>query len=179
MPEIGIRPTISTDLTELSNLGHAYQTAYVWQMERSVEEGQIAVSFREIRLPRKVRVEYPRSPELIQQVWSQRLEMLTATLQERPVGYIRLEDHFSPSTAWVTDLVVGENVRRQGIASALLLAAQQWATQRSLRRMVISLQSKNNPAIRLALKLGYEFCGYNDHFYSNRDIALFFARFLR
>jgi len=179
MPEIGIRPTISSDLSELTGLEHSYQTTYVWQMERSVEDGQISVGFREIRLPRKVRVEYPRSPELIHQEWSQRLEMLTATLQEMPVGYIRLEDHFSPSTAWVTDLVVRENVRRQGIATALLLAAQQWSTQRDLRRMVISLQSKNFPAIRLALKLGYEFCGYNDHFYANRDIALFFARFLR
>ena len=179
MPEIGIRPTISTDLSELTSLEHSYQSTYVWQMERNVEDGQILVSFREVRLPRKVRVEYPRSPELIHLEWSQRLEMLTATLQEIPVGYIRLEDHFSPSTAWVTDLVVRENMRRQGIATALLLAAQQWSVQRNLRRMVISMQSKNYPAIRLALKLGYEFCGYNDHFYANRDIALFFARFLR
>jgi len=179
MPEIGIRPTISTDLSELTSLEHSYQSTYVWQMERNVEDGQILVSFREVRLPRKVRVEYPRSPELIHLEWSQRLEMLTATLQEIPVGYIRLEDHFSPNTAWVTDLVVRENMRRQGIATALLLAAQQWSVQRNLRRMVISMQSKNYPAIRLALKLGYEFCGYNDHFYANRDIALFFARFLR
>lgn len=179
MPEIGIRPTISTDLSELTSLEHSYHSTYVWQMERNVEDGQILVSFREVRLPRKVRVEYPRSPELIHLEWSQRLEMLTATLQEIPVGYIRLEDHFSPGTAWVTDLVVRENMRRQGIATALLLAAQQWSVQRNLRRMVISMQSKNYPAIRLALKLGYEFCGYNDHFYANRDIALFFARFLR
>jgi RimJ/RimL family protein N-acetyltransferase len=38
--------------------------------------------------------------------------------------------------------------------------------------------SKNNAAIRLAQKLGYEFCGYNDHYYETQDIAIFFGRTL-
>jgi RimJ/RimL family protein N-acetyltransferase len=38
------------------------------------------------------------------------------------------------------------------------------------------LQSKNLPAIRLAQKFGYEFCGYNDQYYINQDVALFFAK---
>jgi RimJ/RimL family protein N-acetyltransferase len=41
------------------------------------------------------------------------------------------------------------------------------------------MQSKNHPAIQLAHKLGFEFCGYNDHYFSNQDIALFFSRPLR
>ena len=38
------------------------------------------------------------------------------------------------------------------------------------------MQSKNYPAIHLALNQGYAFCGYNDHYYSTQDIALFFVR---
>jgi ribosomal protein S18 acetylase RimI-like enzyme len=45
--------------------------------------------------------------------------------------------------------------------------------------MILEMQSKNIPAVHLAMRLGYEFCGYNDHYYSNQDIALFFAQFLR
>lgn len=179
MPEIEIRPTISSDLIELVRLEHAYQTPYVWQMERIIDEGQVSVNFREVRLPRAVRVDYPRPPELLRQEWSQRLEMLTATHQGVPVGYIRLEDHFAPGTVWVTDMVVRLDQRRNGIGTALLLAAQQWSLQRKLKRIVISMQSKNYPAICMAEKLGYEFCGYSDNFYVNRDIALFFAQFLR
>ncbi len=62
---------------------------------------------------------------------------------------------------------------------ALVLAAQDWASQRNLLRMIIEMQSKNFPGIHLAMKMGYEFCGYNDQYYASRDIALFFARFLR
>jgi GNAT superfamily N-acetyltransferase len=76
-------------------------------------------------------------------------------------------------------LVVVPSARRKGIASALILAAQDWARRRNDRRMILELQSKNTPAIRMALKLGFEFCGYNDHYYLNQDIALFFTQFLR
>jgi RimJ/RimL family protein N-acetyltransferase len=41
------------------------------------------------------------------------------------------------------------------------------------------VQSKNVPAIRLAQKSGFEFCGYNDQYYLNKDVALFFAKVLK
>jgi hypothetical protein len=31
----------------------------------------------------------------------------------------------------------------------------------------------------MALKIGYEFGGYQDQYYTNQDTALFFNRFLR
>jgi ribosomal protein S18 acetylase RimI-like enzyme len=111
--------------------------------------------------------------------WSRRSALLVGLMNNALVGYISLMEGISPTTAWVTDLVVAPQVRRNGIASALILAAQDWARPRKNRRMILEMQSKNLPAIRLALKLGFEFCGYNDHFYSNQDIALFFAQFLR
>jgi len=41
------------------------------------------------------------------------------------------------------------------------------------------MQSKNNPAIRMANKLGFSFCGFRDHYFPNQDLALFFSRFVR
>jgi ribosomal protein S18 acetylase RimI-like enzyme len=71
---------------------------------------------------------------------------------------------------------VAPNWRRRGVASAMLDSAREWAEQRGHRRIFLELQSKNHAAIRLAQKHGYEFCGYNDHYYSTQDVALFFAR---
>ena len=59
---------------------------------------------------------------------------------------------------------------------ALILAAQSWAVDRKNTRALMEMASKNNPAICLARKLGYEFCGYNDLYYDTQDIALFFGR---
>jgi RimJ/RimL family protein N-acetyltransferase len=59
------------------------------------------------------------------------------------------------------------------------MAVQAWALQRGARRIVLEMQSKNHPYIRLAQKFGYEFCGYNDQYYPTQDVALFFGRALK
>jgi ribosomal protein S18 acetylase RimI-like enzyme len=176
MPEIEIRPAVSADLPVLTRLDHSYQTMYVWQMDRTIEEGQVSFNFREIRLPRAIRVDYPYDPNALTREWSQQSTILIACMDAVPLGYARLKERILPDSLWISDLVVRPDVRRKGIASGLALAAQDWAGQHDLRRVVMEMQSKNYPAIRFAMKLGYEFCGYHDHFYSNRDIALFFAR---
>ena len=102
-----------------------------------------------------------------------------ALLQGEPVGYVSLMLDIAPHTAWVTDLVVVRRLRRQGIGSALLLAAQEWGENHACRRILLELQPKNHAAIHMVQKLGFDFCGYNDLYYTNHDIALFFARPLR
>lgn len=179
MPEIEIRPAVAQDIPALIEIEHQTQSNYVWQMDRVVNEGEINIHFREIRLPRAVRIEYPRKPALLLDQWTLRTQILVAAIGGEPVGYIALSDQQAPSTAWVNDLAVSQTLRRKGIATALVLASQEWAIQRGLRRMILEMQSKNHAAIRLALKLGFEFGGYSDHYYSNQDIALFFASYLR
>jgi ribosomal protein S18 acetylase RimI-like enzyme len=95
-----------------------------------------------------------------------------------PIGYISMVERGS-AVVWVSDLVVGAQARRQGVASALLLAAQDWSSARGARRLMLEMQAKNLPAIRMAQKHGYEFCGYNDHYYLTQDVALFFVRALK
>ena len=65
------------------------------------------------------------------------------------------------------------------LGNALLAAAQAWAEGRSHRRLILEMQSKNLPAIRLAQKFGCEFCGYNDHYYLTQDVTLFFTKTLK
>lgn len=179
MPEIQIRPAIPSDIPSLVALDHNYTSDNVWQMEIQVEESQVEVSFREIRLPRSVRVEYPRPAASLVEDWSGRSGLLVALLNEEPVGYISLNLNIAPVTAWATDLVVLRRLRRQGIGSALVLAGQDWGLQHDSRRLVLEMQPKNYPAIHLAQKLGFDFCGYNDRYYANHDIGLFFAKSVR
>jgi ribosomal protein S18 acetylase RimI-like enzyme len=180
MPAIEIRPTIATDIPVLMELDHNYSSDYVWQMElQQSEEGQVRVTFREVRLPRSVRVEYPRSVKSLLVDWTQRSGLLTALAEGEVIGYIGFMLEIAPLTTWVTDLAIKRRFRRQGIGSALLLAAQEWGLQHDSRNLVLEMQPKNHAAIRLAQKLGFDFCGYNDRYYANRDICLFFAKNLR
>ncbi|MEN6408663.1 MAG: GNAT family N-acetyltransferase [Anaerolineaceae bacterium] len=179
MPEIEIRPASAEDIPYLVAIEHNYKSNYVMQMDLNTEEGQINVNFREIRLPRQVHVEYPHPARQLQQDWMKRSAVLVAVLEGEPVGYLSLSEQLSPASVWVSDLAVSEKARRKGIATALVLAAQEWAAQRGARSLVMEMQSKNHAAIRLAQKLAFEFCGYNDHYYANQDLGVFFASFLR
>jgi len=179
MPEIEIRPAISSDIPVLIAIDHTYSSEFVWQMEIQAEEKTVGINFREIRLPRSVRVEYPRPTHTLADDWTRRSCLLVATIDSEAVGYISLMLDIAPLTTWVTDLTVVRRVRRQGIGSALILAAQEWGEQHNTRRIVLEMQPKNYSAIHMAQKMGFTFCGYNDRYYANHDIGLFFAKSLR
>lgn len=179
MPEISIRPARPEDLPALAELDHNYSTEYVWQMEVQRDEELVSVRFREARLPRSVRVPYPRPAEGLADAWNLLDEMLVATLEEEVVGYAGLRENIAPLTTWVSDMAVAPRHRRQGIGSFLVLAAQDWGLQQNARYLILEMQTKNHPAIRMAQKLGFELCGYNDRYYENHDIGLFFSRSLR
>ena len=180
MPEIEIRPAEAADIPRLVGLDHNFSTNSVWQMEFSQAEGRgAAAQFREVKLPRQVRIDYPRRSLHLLDDWEEYAGLLVAQYQDAPVGYVGLRLGITPSAAWISDLVVTTAQRRQGIGSALLLAAQEWAAVHDCHNLILEIQPKNQAAIRLAYHLGFAFCGYNDNYYTNHDIALFFARLLR
>jgi ribosomal protein S18 acetylase RimI-like enzyme len=179
MPEIEIRAATADDIPELAALDHNYTTEYVWQMEIQPDEKRMGITFQEVRLPRSVRVEYPRPVSSQLDDWASCSGVLVALLEGEPVGYASLRLDLVPRTTWVTDLAVRRRVRRQGIGSSLILSAQEWGSEHNTRYLTLEMQPKNYPAIQLAHKLGFDFCGYNDRYYTNHDIALFFAKSLR
>jgi ribosomal protein S18 acetylase RimI-like enzyme len=178
MPKIEIRPVVANDLDALVSLDHTVETNYVWQMENRFEEDEYTIHFCQTKLPHEVRIPYPRSPEGLRDDWKKRSLFLVGAVGNRAISYIDLFVQPDKPIVWVLDLVVQESSRRKGIGTALILAAQEWARQHKLRSMMLEIQPKNYPAICLAQKLRFDFSGYNDHYYSNQDIALFFARYL-
>lgn len=179
MPEIQLRPTLATDLSRLMGLDHSIKSDSVWQLDLRRESGQVTSMFREVRLPRMITVAYPHNPFALADDWVRKSMMYTAFMGSDPVGYVSLLEQGAASVVSITDLVVDAANRRKGVASALLAAGQDWAESRSHRRLIFEMQAKNLPAIRLAQKFGYEFCGYNDHYYINQDVALFFVKVLK
>ena len=178
MSNVHVRSAVATDMSRLMELDHTSSSDYVWQLDLRKESGQVLAGFREVRLPRPTSVTYPHNPFALADEWTQRSAAFVALAGDVLVGYTCLLEHSRATTVWITDLVVDAGSRRQGVGSALLNAAQDWASSRSARDIFLEMSSKNHPAIRLALKFGFEFCGYNDHYYVTKDVALFFGRSL-
>ena len=177
--DIDIRPAVPDDLPRLMAFDHSSTSEHVWQLDlrREPRDQQVSATFREVRLPRPVNLVYPYDPRALADDWEHKAVALVATSGIQPIGYVAVSEHRS-SGAWISDLVVVPRWRRRGVGRALLSEAQRWTAEKGQRRLFLEMQSKNYPAIRLALQMGYEFCGYNDHYYSSQDIALFFVRAL-
>ncbi len=174
-PEVDIRLAVSSDIPQLMAFDHGYSTDHVWQM--AVENGAagLTVAFREVRLPRPMRVRYPRDPSRLADEWTHKAALLVAERGEERLGYLALVEAPAPGCYWVTDLVVDLRYRRQGVGSRLLQAARAWAAERGSPTLFLEMQHKNYPAICLARKLGMVFAGFSDRYYPNQDIALFFV----
>jgi ribosomal protein S18 acetylase RimI-like enzyme len=178
MPVIDIRPALAIDIPALVEFSHNSETTHTWQMDNTFDQGQIELSFRRIRLPRAVKLEYPRNPAVLAETWKKRDLLLVGRIETQRCGYLSLKLD-EKKAGRVIDLVVDEPYRRQGVASSMLVAAQDWLSGNGISQIILEMQIKNQAAIALAEKMGYVFCGYMDRYFGNREIAIFYTRFLR
>ena len=179
MEDIDIRPAVSPDIATLAKFDHSTRTTHVWQMYQNVSEGEIETGFKETGLPREMKIQYPYSPESLSQRWRNYSTIMVACIDKIPIGYISISTYFTTEVIWVKDLVTQTNWRRKGVASKMLRTAIDWAKERNFFRISIEMSSKNYPAICFVKKMGFDFSGFNDNYYKNNDLALFFARYIR
>ena len=175
MDHLTVRQAISSDILDLVKLDHDYSSDHVWQMSVSRGPDEVGVVFREVRLPRPMRVTYPRDPSRLPDDWTRLPALLVAEAAEARFGYLAMTLGAAAGAGWVSDLVVGSLHRRQGVGTQLLAHAREWCRQRKLSSLFLEMQSKNYPAISLARKLGFAYAGYSDRYYADQDIALFFC----
>ncbi len=106
--------------------------------------------------------EFPRTLEMTERFLSQVLAapyvaLMVARQHGAIVGHclVRSTDHPALRHVGKISMAVSEQARRQGIGEALLLAAEEWAKQRGLKKIVLDVLANNRPALRLYEKLGY------------------------
>jgi hypothetical protein len=83
-----IRPAVSPDFTILSSFKHAIETQTVWQMDQDSGEKEIAVHFREMKLPRLMKLSYPRSTNNLLERWKELSVLWLPVVDNVPIGYI-------------------------------------------------------------------------------------------
>lgn len=179
MKEVRVRELVLSDLPVIEKIDHNFRTDYVWQLDLLSDENEVNAKLREVRLPREMNVTYPKKLEMLSDNWQLKANVLIAEIDRKTIGYMILNHDFNPGLIRVTDLVVSPEFRKKGVGTALLEGGEVWANmQTGIRRIMLEIQSKNHPAICLAGKLGFEFCGYNDKYYHTNDVALFFMKLI-
>ena len=171
---MNIRPATIADLEHCEALDASYTTQHIWQMEERATREEISISFRRVRIPRPLEVEYPRRPDRLLDHWRQRECLLVAEEDGTTLGYLDMLVHREAWQGWIEHLLVDRAFRHRGVASTLLQGAEHWARGSELDAVVAVVQSKNDPAIQLFVGRGYRFCGFIDHYYPNGDIGMLY-----
>ena len=179
-----LRTADLADLGPCLELDADSQTDHVWQMDEREENGGRVVRFQTVRLPRVMHVAYPRQRDDLLRAWEGNATVLVMAdkradeddpVPPRILAYAELQTCAWQNAGWISHLIVDRPHRRRGIATAMLQASKLWARKEGASRLLVSVQTKNYPAICFCEKNGFVFCGYNDRYYPNRDIALFFS----
>jgi len=176
-----IRDGLPTDIAGCMTLDTSYDTEFVWQMTvQEMADGQ-SVAFRRDRLPRRMTVDYPASEKRIKSALETRGCFIVATARDEPetLGYLVMRHDPIHRIAHLHDLVVSLPYRRHQIGTRLLNIARRWADEHNLNQFIAETQTKNYPAITFLQHNGLRFCGYNDQYFPNQDIAVFFGQALR
>ncbi len=163
------------DLAACLTLDGSYETDYVWQVTQQEEGGELVARFRTVRLPRSMRVSYPAWSEALL-VHQERGDLILVAAEAAEVrGYIDQQCLPDQGVASIHHLIVAPAYRRRGVGEALLLRAMDDARRQGMSQAMVTVQSKNWPAINFLQRNGYRFCGYNERYYRNQDIALYFV----
>lgn len=88
------------------------------------------------------------------------LVVFVATLNEQVVAFVHVravaDYYLRTPQAHVADLVVAPRARGSGIASRLLVQAEQWAKEQGLSQLTISVFERNADALSLYERRGFE-----------------------
>jgi putative acetyltransferase len=97
--------------------------------------------------------------------------LLVAEADDAIVGRLSIMRDRHPSSAHVADigLMVAASRRRQGIGSALMVAAESWARSAAITKIELHVLPHNAAAIALYEKLGYQREGFRVAHYRRSD----------
>lgn len=177
-----IRDGLETDIPACLALNHDYETDFVWQMHIHSEEGHHwEILFKRDRLPRTMTISLASDEARLRASLPPEQCFLIAARRDDTeiLGYLAMYNDTVHRIGLIHDLVVSTPFRRNGIASRLVNVARQWAKEHQLTRLHIETQTKNYPGIEFCQNNGFAFCGFNDRYFPNQDIAIFFSTSLR
>jgi GNAT superfamily N-acetyltransferase len=157
----------------------SYETDAAWQMDEHQESGEWHVAFREIRLPRTLRIQPVPPDESTLKDWTKRDQFWVAVEHREIIGYLGLDVDQARYQARITELLVNSEYRRRGVATAMLARAMEWCQRQHIYQLVLVCPLRAHPAICFALKHHFTFCGYQDAYWTGQEVALFFRQRVR
>jgi ribosomal protein S18 acetylase RimI-like enzyme len=154
-----------------------FQSEHVWQMTVQEDGDEIQVNCRKQRLPRQLVSSHVTDPQQLE--LTLRRQYCFVVVQDKStnhiLGFISMRVDETSRVCYLQDIVIDKPYRRRSIGSRLVHVARVWASEYDLRQILFEIPTTNFPCLLFAKALGFSFCGFNDHHFANREIAIFFS----
>lgn len=175
-----IRDAVKTDIDACLALDHSYESDYVWRMVMNTITDGYQVSFRKERLPRSNEITHPVDDLRLSLALPREICYLVAVGKEDPIvlGYLTLRPDPIHKIGLIQDIIVARQFRELGIGSRLLSVARRWTQEQGAKQLMVEVPTKNYPAIQFLQNRGMRFCGFNDQYFRNQDVSVFFGQTL-
>lgn len=171
------RDAVETDVPYCLALDSDFQTEHVWQMTVQDNGDEIQINCRRQRLPRQLDSRHIGVPAKLELALRRDycFVVIQDSVNNQLLGYITLRVDENSQVAYLQDIVVDRACRRRSLGSRLVHVARVWASEFQLRQIIFEIPTINYPCIVFAQALGFVFCGFNDHHFDSREIAVFFS----
>ena len=182
IPNALVRDAVQNDIAACLALDHSYSTDYVWQMTIMPDMTGSQIRFRKERLPRAIEATYDITNERLQSALPEDTCFLILQHKDSDngvIGYLTMRHDTIHKIALVQNVVIDKPYRRMKLGSRLISIARRWALEHEAVQLMLETQTQNFPAIAFCQRQGLTFCGFNDQYYRNQDIAIFFGQALR
>ena len=176
MAKMQITKGHTDDWPSLFSMDASSNSDYSYKVEISRNNDAYSLDLSRFKLPRTMGLSYPRDKAALLNQLSTAEMVLIGKIQNEAIAFACLDGRVYPDTVQVTDLVVNENARLNGIGTILLGAAEKWALERNLHRLFMAVPLRNDPMVSLVKKLRYSFCGFMASYFRTGDDALFFEK---
>jgi GNAT superfamily N-acetyltransferase len=157
----------------------SYETEYAWQMDTAERTSEWSANFRKVHLPRRLRIEHPIPEAYRIKHWTAADQILIAIDHREVIGLIAINLDLIEHQARISDLGVASDHRRQGVGTALLNRATEWCLRQRATQLVLPCPLKAEPAIQFATQQRFNFGGFQEDYWPDHEVALFFYQRLR
>jgi len=176
-PKLIIRDGINSDIPRCCELDSNFRTEHVWQMTVRSDSDEITITLRKQRLPRPMDSEHEIDPKRLDHVLNQKqcFIVLEESTQNTLLGFISMRIDAAYQLAYIHDIVIDMPYRRQSLGTRLIHVARLWAEEQDVKQLILEVPTINYPAIEFAKSQGFVYCGFNDQYLPNQEIALFYG----
>lgn len=172
-----IRDGKKADIEKCLQLDSGYHTEYVWQITIRDEADETRIALRQQRLPRALDSHHPLDANRLSHSLDQEncFIVMEESTSNMILGFVSMRIDAAYQFAYLQDIVIDEPYRHQGLGTRLVNVARLWADEQNLKRIIFEVPTVNFPAIEFAKSQGFTYCGFNDQYLPNQDIALFYC----